>query len=357
MSRILDLNRSILRLDARDAEQSLRQRAGELAALIQDDPARALSVAFSAETVAELAAKYPDSADVLEQPGNWEGPVQRWTFDYPDRAPRTMIQMMGSRGTLELHFAAGAEPVIDCGSTMKVAGIRMGSLVAVADSSTTSTTQCSTTGAQNTVALLVTFPGVAPPSNVTTQSVHDLLFGAASPSVDSFWRETSHGLTWAAGNVYGWFTLPTTYSCSDTSTLFSDALSAAAGAGVNFQNYTRIFIVVPDFGCGWSGLANIGCSSVNSPSGVITASTSYLNATYLANQPQTSAVQLAAHEGGHNLGLDHAHSLAFTGGPLGPLGTAGTSAEYGDLFSDMSNQLTEHYAAYHKGALLKWMTP
>src|SRR5262249_41596656 len=68
----------------------------------------------------------------------------------------------------------------------------------------TSTAVCSTTGAQNTVVLLVTFPGVAPPANVTQQSVHDIFFSPSGHSLDGFWREASYGRTSAAGDVFGW---------------------------------------------------------------------------------------------------------------------------------------------------------
>jgi len=63
---------------------------------------------------------------------------------------------------------------------------------------------CSTTGVQNTAVILVTFPGVTPPSTVTPQSVYNMFFGSTSPSVSDFWREASYGQTTAAGDVFGW---------------------------------------------------------------------------------------------------------------------------------------------------------
>src|SRR6266852_1839664 len=48
------------------AAETLRTRASEMTALIQEDPGQALSLAFSPELLADLAAKFPDSASLLE---------------------------------------------------------------------------------------------------------------------------------------------------------------------------------------------------------------------------------------------------------------------------------------------------
>ncbi len=220
---------------------------------------------------------------------------------------------------------------------------------------------CMTTGVQNVIVILATFPGVAPPSNITPQSVHDMFFGA-SPSVNSFWQETSYGTTSATGDVFGWLTLTGTYSgtaCQSLAAVQSDAMSAAAASGANFQNYNRVVVIFPDvLGCGWSGLSSIGCSSLSTPSGTINASSSYLSAAY-------ASVQVATHELGHGLGLSHASSRGFadSGGnpiPLGPLASSGTLTEYGDKFSAMScctGNLGGEYAAPHKAEILGWLPP
>jgi M6 family metalloprotease-like protein len=371
---LLQLHQAIQEADTLEAEALrsradilIERRAAQLSALIEDNPAAALSIAFSPELLADLAAKFPESASKLERQGTWEGPAQAWIEDHPDGWHKSFVQLRAAEQNLRVHFD-GARPNLKCGDRLRVTGVQTGNVMAaesttalIVPNATTSSTAaspgCSTTGVQNIAALLVTFPGVAPPPNVTTQSISDILFGTAGQSVDGFWREASHGQTSAAGNVSGWYTLPTTYDCGSLPTLFNDAITLAGNSGVNFQNYTRVFIVMPNLGCGWSGLASIGCAPGSSPGGSITVSTSYLNADFLATQSHDYSVQLAAHEGGHNLGLDHAHSLSFGAEPLGPLGAAGTYAEYGDLFSDMSNQLTAHYATYHKAQLLNWMAP
>jgi len=219
---------------------------------------------------------------------------------------------------------------------------------------------CRTTGVQNTIVILATFPGVTPLSTLTTQSVYDMFFATTRPSLNSYWQEASYGTTSAAGDVFGWYTLNGSYNgCQSLSSLQSDAMSAAAASGANFQNYNRVVVIFPDvLGCGWSGLSSIGGSSLNTPSGIINASSSYLSAAY-------ASVQVAAHELGHGLGLAHASSRGFTdssGTPitLGPLGTRGGLTEYGDKFSAMScctGNLGGEYGAPHKAEILDWLAP
>jgi M6 family metalloprotease-like protein len=208
---------------------------------------------------------------------------------------------------------------------------------------TSSATTCSTTGVQNTAVLLVTFPGITPA--VTAQSVHDLFFGTTAPSLDGYWREASHGLTSAAGNVFGWYTLSTSYTCVQMSQMQDEAIAVASAAGVNFQNYTRVSIVYPhSMGCGIS--AQVGCSSQSSPSGTFTASVSFIS-------DYDVILDAVAHECGHNLGLGHSALELFGTQPLGAVGSAGTWYEYGDETSVMGIDVGYfgHYAAPQKASL------
>jgi hypothetical protein len=217
------------------------------------------------------------------------------------------------------------------------------------------TSTCSTVGVQNVAVLLVTFPGVTPPSNITQQSVNDMFFSATGPSLDGFWREASYGQTSASGNVFGWYTLDAAFAdCTRLDLLRDAAISAAANAGVPIQNFNRIFVVTTDFGCGWTGLALGTCTSLNSPNGSFVATASFLDASW--QRSQTEGAQNAAHEGGHNMGLSHAQLRTFGSEPLGSVGTAGTITEYGDPFSDMSCSNNGHYAIPHKAEVLNWIS-
>jgi hypothetical protein len=68
-----------------------------------------------------------------------------------------------------------------------------------------------------------------------------------------------------------------------------------------------------------------------------------------------NAVGLFAHEGGHNLGLDHANSRDFGSEALGPIGASGTITEYGDPFSVMGGLGNlGFYSAQHAAEYLNW---
>jgi M6 family metalloprotease-like protein len=375
---IRGLNNQVLRLhgemqrgDARTAAElrrqasaAIAQRAAEMSALIEKDPAQVLSMAFSADVLTDLAAKFPEAAGQLESQGTWQGPAEYWIADYPSVSSRTIVKMKSGGQNLEVHFAGPLPPELKCGDNLEVTGIRVGSALAVSDgkvqpmaATTTNTTSatCSTTGVQNTAVLLVTFPGATPPSNITPENVHDMFFGATGPSMDGYWREASYGRTSATGGVFGWFTLDSSYAnCGRLDLLRDAAITAATNAGVNFQNYQRIFIVHTDFGCGWTGLSMGGCTTLNSPTGSFTASASYLDASW--QRSQTEGAENAAHEGGHNMGLAHAQSRTYGTEPLGPLGAAGTLTEYGDPFSDMSSSNIGHYTTPHKAEILNWIS-
>src|SRR5450759_1614984 len=104
---IRGLNNQVLRLhgemqrgDARSAVElrrqasaAIAQRAAEISALIEKDPAQALSMAFSADLLAELAEKFPEAAGMLETQGTWQGPVEHWVEDYPDGSHLSLIHI------------------------------------------------------------------------------------------------------------------------------------------------------------------------------------------------------------------------------------------------------------------------
>jgi hypothetical protein len=350
------------------AAETLRTRAAEMSALIQQDPAQALSFAFSPELANDLAAKFPESAATLEKHGTWEGPAQIWIEDFPDGSHKSYVQLTSGQETLRAYFAEGL-PNLKCGDSLRVSGVQLGAMLAamplsaevipsVTAQSTTSSTACGTTGVQNTAVLIVTFPGVALPSNITPSNVYGMFFGTTGQSFDSYLRETSYGQTSAAGNVFGPYTLDSTYNdCMRLDLLRDAAVTAAASAGVNFQNYNRIFVITPNM-CGWTGMSLGGCTSLSSPTGAFTASTSFLNASWQRSQGE--GAQNASHEGGHNFGLAHAQFRDFGAAALGPLGTTGTVAEYGDDFSVMGADGYPynfgHYPAPQKAEVLNWLS-
>jgi len=213
---------------------------------------------------------------------------------------------------------------------------------------------CTPLGEQRSIVLLVTMPGTPAPA-ITPSSVNEMFFASAGRSVSEFWRENSYGQAWAQGDVAGWFTLDANYSCDQTSEI-RDAAIRAADSVVDFTQYSRIFIVVAgiDGSCGWAGVGTVGCGSLSSPGdGRFTASTSWMLSSVFDTRDH--GVKLAIHEGGHNLGLNHASSRDFGSDALGAPGVTGSLNEYGDEYSTMGTWTLGHYAAPHK-AKLGWLT-
>lgn len=337
----------------------LKKRAAALQALIKSDPKRALTFAFSPELLAEFTKEFPASALALEQHGKWQGTVEYRIYDdFVKKTHRSEILLdVGGGQKLEVRFAGTQPKNLKSGDTLEVSGVQSGVLIAGSDGGVQATSltaaSCSVNGDQRIAVLMVNFPGVATPATVTPQSVNDIFFSTTGRSLDGFWREASYGQTSASGDVFGWYTLDRSYSCGEASLMRDAAIARAVADGANFQDYTRIFLIYPKVeGC-FAGWAVVGCSTVDTPSGTISASTTYLIADYMTGD---KGVQLATHEGGHNLGLLHSGTLGYGTEALGPLTSAGTVNEYGDYWSTMGGDNLGHYAADQKAEVLNWLS-
>jgi len=443
------LNNSVLRLheqlqqNAADtatihgqAATVLAQRSTALLTLIQEDPHTALSFSFSADLLADLAAKFPNTASYLESHITVTGPVEHWVMDSPDLKTSQESWVMNAAGNrLTLHFSKTEVPNFHSGPNVTIEGVRLGSdvavskihggtgaaltlpstarslavsqgfallsavllaivtiivlkqlkqkvrslpwvsvrgarqlascalalfMVAINPFCASAQSSCSTTGEQNVAVLIVNFQDAQ--VAVTPQQVNNVFFDTSSGhSLNGYWQEASYGQTWATGSVFGPYTLgsSTSYTCVNISQIFYDAVAAANASGVNLQGYTRINIVFPGLSCGWAGVtstgsAGAGCSTWNTAEGTLTASVSFLISSYLTTRDQ--GVILAAHENGHQLGLDHAGTV--TDQPtavLGPSGSPGTIGEFNDFFSAMGAWTLATYSVEHKSEILKWM--
>ncbi len=335
----------------------LKKRAAALQALIKSDPKRALTFAFSPELLAEFSKEFPTSALALEQHGKWQGTVEYRIYDdFVKKTHRSEILLDVGGQKLEVRFAGTQPKNLKSGDTLEVSGVQSGVLIAGSDggvqASSLTASSCSVNGDQRTAVLMVNFPGVATPATVTPQSVNDIFFSTTGRSLDGFWREASYGQTSASGDVFGWYTLDRSYSCGEASLMRDAAITRAIADGANFQDYTRIFVIYPNVGC-FAGWAVVGCSSIDTPSGPVSASSTYLVADYMTGD---KGVQLATHEGGHNLGLLHSGTLGYGTEALGPLTSAGTVNEYGDYWSTMGGDNLGHYAADQKAEVLNWLS-
>src|SRR5262249_47635304 len=168
----------------------------------------------------------------LESHGTWQGPVERWTIDYADKSHRTLTRMKVGDQTLEIYFANSESFDLTSGTVLQVDGVQIGNKAvinsAMVEGEGATAQTCSTTGVQNTAAIIATFPGMTLPTNITPQNVHDMFFSTTGQSLDGFWREASYGQASAAGAVFGPYTLDSSYNNCLRLDLLRDAAVAAA---------------------------------------------------------------------------------------------------------------------------------
>ena len=340
----------------KDLTDIIVKRQAVLEKLVQKSAEKGIGLAMPEDIVRRITAILPEAAAILESYGDWQGTLECTIKDDATMTKREMVHNYRTKdGLLEIHFS-GTDPDTKAGDVYQVKGVKVGKHIAVSDYQKDVVTQaatCSTQGVQNTIVLLVTFPGITPPANVTTSSVTDIFFGASGKTVNGYWKEASYNKASAAGDVKGWYTLDRVYTCDEYYAMRTAAITAA-DADVTFPNYTRLFIVFPNpGGCSYAGLGTLGCTSLSSNDGSFTASTAWQLSAYMDNQDE--GTKLSTHEGGHNLTLHHARSRDYVSEPLGQPGTTGTFSEYGDTHSTMGSWNLGHYAAGHK-VRLGWLT-
>jgi hypothetical protein len=157
-------------------------------------------------------------------------------------------------------------------------------------------------------------------------------------STNAYYKEVSFG-QWnltgrdrVDGDVYGWYTIPYSYTGSCSFDAWATAaMSIGNGEGADFTGYNnRLFIFPRATQCSWSGVAYIGGTNAWTK-GLIRGT--------------------MAHELGHNYSLYHASSYSCTNdGVRVPIGGTCTLGEYGDPFDIMGTSSGyKHLNNYHKG--------
>jgi hypothetical protein len=312
-----------------------QERRARLARLVETDPAAVLRLALSDGDRATLS---PRVRDFIEKRVELEGTLQVLIEDRADGSRRLSFLESDSGERYALYFASQPTRLVS-GARVKVTGLKIDQAIAIASGekdveriSGVSTASVEATavlgntfGAQNTAVILVNFSDkiVQPYSVATAQSV---VFTSAS----NFDLENSYGQTWLTGNVFGWYTIATTSTICDYSTIATQARAAATAAGVNLSNYRHHVFAFPDNACGWWGLGSVGGNP----------SSAWINGSF--------QLMVVGHEMGHNFGLDHSHSLDC-GSEV--LGTTCTMSEYGDAFDIMGSSYPYHFNSYSKERL------
>lgn len=190
-------------------------------------------------------------------------------------------------------------------------------------------------------------------TNNTTQpftqaEVEAKTMGGVSGSLDHYINEVSYGkLTIGKANgskVVGWYTIPSTSDgCWPNHHKWADQADAAArAAGTEPNQFDFVAYVMPAIpNC--DPVDNI--SDVGKPRGFSMTGWNHL----WMNGDNT--IDIYAHEFGHNLGLNHAATLACGSKTIDTL-TKCTSVEYGNRFDEMGGTQNVHYSAVDKAVMV-----
>jgi len=344
--------------------QLLTERQQPIAQMIREDAPSVKAAALDPAVLDRLRTQSPELLDLVEKTGEWTGSLEvlaemdfrnhkAWTHRYL-RLPGERIELFGGPKTFHMFDSLG-------GKQIRARGIRSEKLVAVDSLAIAAATplSCTTTGTQNIAVLTVTsLSNPALPSTWNAQAIANMFFGSSGSTLNTYWQETSYGQTSAQGTVFGPFSLASDYSCSESG---SDALRkaavAAAQSTVDFTQFNRVAVVFPTQSCSFGGLASIGCDYTDLPQ-----TYSFAWFPVFPDEDVGSYVRILAHEGGHNLGLNHANSDDFGAIPLGAPGDDGVDTEYGEPFSVMgvgeqgsTSLATGQYSAQHKAQILGWL--
>ena len=233
-----------------------------------------------------------------------------------------------------LHFNGEPPTEFKTGDQVTVSGLQLSSQLLV-NSITNAATTSSVPGPQmvsnnafgehKVLVILVNFQDnqLQP---FTAGYARDVVFTQSN----NFFLENSFNQTWLTGDVFGWLTIPSSYTTCDALAIAAQAKAAATAAGANLSSYNHYIYMFPANACAFVGMSTVG----GNPSEI-----------WLKGQRNLKVV---AHEIGHSFGLLHSRSL-----DCGPevICANGLIDEYGDKFDMMGNADTAHFNLAQKERL------
>lgn len=194
-------------------------------------------------------------------------------------------------------------------------------------------------GPQSTIVIVASIGDHQPPIDV--DSARKIVFGNEFGTVNDYYIKNSYEKMSLTGKVIGKYSLPVD-TCTSEEILRESVKTA--DENVNFNDYSRIIIFVPNTGCergdlgNMGGFASIGKKRINTNDGEIRASVSW---------NRVAGMEVPSHELGHNFGLGHADLL-----PCHTCQSIAASDPYtimGSMGEDNNwNKIARHLSAIHK---------
>ena len=231
---------------------------------------------------------------------------------------------------LSIHFAENPLTMLHSGMQVDVEGIQVGETLelnsggSLSPASGAPAVSGNPMGQHRVLVIMVNF------QDKQTQPFTQTQVQSVLSTTSDYFREASYNQTWLTGDVFGWYTIPVSYTTCDTASIATYAQQAAVAGGANLSAYDHYVYAFPQNACSWQGRASVGGSPANV----------WINEWF--------ELGIVGHEIGHNYGLYHSRSMDCGATAIG---SNCTVSEYGDTFDLMGAANSAHFNLYQKERL------
>lgn len=327
--------------------QTLQQRSQVLQSLMVQDPRQAFTLILPPH----LLTSFPQTLQPhLEDPVTLEGELITYILDVPtqDHSEAHFYLKTDQSRHYRVSFAKPSDSPLPSTKRVRLKGYLLESnllLESDEEAFVTILEENPDLPAQLTKKVAVfLFNFQDDPREPYTTSYARGVYFTNTNSVNRYYQEASYaqwdlqGKVRQDGDVYGWFTIPYSYTGScDYVDWANNVLTQASSQDIDTSGYdNRAFVFPRATQCNWSGLATLGGSS-----------------SWIAGNTAISPGTVA-HELGHNYRLHHAstYNCSVNGQRVTLSHTTSncTQSEYGDPFDAMGNAIAyKHFDAKKKG--------